>query len=527
MFRFTLLVITCLFSSSIFAQQDMSIPPGTRIIKIYDLASALSPQKLSFEVKSDVTMVIVDIRTSVRPDNVMIVGPSGITVPSSDIENLTFGPIQEMPLPLVGAALFFEGVTEGEHAKARINNPTTGAWEVSLTLPAGSSTDGDIRVTQISTLRVSTSVSRLTYTIADPVVITVEALDSGTSVIGANIVANVYQQKSKLSSQTIILHDDGVFPDTQAGDGLYAGQITGLPPGYYRVDTVFQNGALRRNSKTNFEVIPLLGTLTNNVTDVGVDTNGDGLFERIDVNLEVDIKLPGTYSLTAELKLGEKRVLKGTHLELPAGINTLSISFLEKDIKKYLNADGPYKISDVRLIIDASADLTQRTQMADQRADLGFTQAYKLQQLQRPLTVILDGVTESAVDIDGNGKFDELRVVFQVDILQTGAYTWSGSVRQPDDRQAIASASSSGTLNEIGLNNLSLNFDGAAIGMSGFNGPYIIGDIGIYGPPNAAALKLKMGKTAEYTCDQFEGFKGHCQKISLPDPGPIILKSRH
>lgn len=527
MFRFTLLVITCLFSLSLFAQQDMSIPPGTRIIKIYDLASALSPQKLSFEVKSDTTMVIIDIRTSVRPDNVTIVGPSGIAVPSSDIENLTFGPIREAPLPLVGAALFFEGVTEGEHAKARINNPTTGAWHVNLSLPAGSSTDGDIRVTQISTLRVSTSVSRLTYSVADPVIITVEALDSGTSVTGANIVANVYQQESKLSSQTISLHDDGVIPDAQAGDGLYAGQITGLPPGYYRVDTVFQNGALRRNSKTYFEVIPILGALTNNVTDVGIDTNGDGLFERIDVNFEVDINMPGTYSLTAELKLGEKRVLKGTQIELPSGLNTLSISFLEKDIKKYLNDDGPYEICDVRLIRNANADLTQSTRMADKRTDLGLTQPYTLQQLQRPLTVILEGVTETAVDINGNGKFDVLRVVFQVDVLQTGTYTWSGSVRPPDNSHAIEVASSSGTLNDIGLNNLSLSFDGAAIGASGFNGPYIIGTLGIYGPPNAAALKLDAGKTAGYTCDQFEGYKGHCQKINLPDSSSIILKTRH
>ena len=526
MFRFILLVFTCLFSSSLFAQQDMSIPPGNRITTIYNLAPAISSQQLSFEVNSDTTLMIIDIHTSVSPDNVTIVGPSGISVPSSDIDSFAIGPIEAF-LHLVSAALFFEGVTEGEHAQARINNPAAGTWKVNLSLPAGSSTAGDIRVTQAGTLRVSTNVSRLTYSVADPVVITVEAFDSGTSVSGANIVANVYQQESKLSSQTISLHDDGAIPDTQAGDGLYVGQISGLSPGYYRVDTVFQYGESRIDSGTNFEVIPILGVLTNNVSDAGVDTNADGLFERIDVNFEVDINMPGTYSLTAELKLGEKKVLKGTQIELPSGLNTLSISFLEKDIKKYLNDNGPYEISDVRLVRNSNADLAQRTRMADRRADLGFTQPYKLQQLQRPLTVILDGVTESAVDINGNGKFDVLRVVFQVDVLQTGTYTWSGSVRPSDNSHAIATASSSGTLNDIGLNNLSLSFDGAAIGASGFNGPYIIGALGIYGPPKAAALKLKIGKTAGYTCDQFEGYKGHCQKINLPDSGPIVLKTLH
>ena len=289
---------------------------------------------------------------------------------------------------------------------------------------------------------------------------------------------------------------------------------------------VNQTERLQEVSTPPSDEIKSLGVITNNVTDIGVDTNADGLFECIDVKFEVDIDSPGTYDLAAELKLGQNTLFKGTRLKLSQGLSTLSVSFSEKDIKKYLNGDGPYEISDVRLIRNANADLTQRTRMADRRADLGFTQAYQLQQLQRPLTVILDGVTESAVDTNGNGKFDVLRVVFQVDILQTGTYTWSGSVRQPDNRQAIATASSSGTLNDIGLNNLSLSFKGTAIGASGFNGPYIIGDFGIYGPPKAAALKLKMGKTAGYTCDQFEGFKGPCKK-NLPDTGRIILKKRH
>ena len=525
MFRFTLLVITCLFSSSIFAQQDMSIPPGNRTTTIYNLAPAISPQQLSFEVYSDTTLMIIDIHTSVSPDNVTIVGPSGISVPSSDIDSFTIGAI-EAPLPLVGAALFFEGVTEGEHAKARINNPEAGTWQVNISLPAGSITAGDVRVTQTGTLRMSTNVTRPTYSVADPVVITVEALNSGTPVSVAKIMAKVYQQESKLSSQTISLHDDGVIPDTQAGDGLYAGQFSGLSPGYYKVDTFFQYGDSKRGSGTYFEVIPILGVLTDNVSDAGVDTNADGLFERIDVDFEVDINMPGTYSLTAELILGEKSLLKGTQFELLSGLNTLSISFLEKDIKKYLNGDGPYEISDVRLIRNANADLTQRTRMADRRTDLGFTQAYQLQQLQRPLTILLEGITESALDTNGNGKFDVLNVVFQMDILHPGRYTWSGSLMSADGNMLVT-ASSSATLNEVGLVNLSLSFDGEAIGSTGVDGPYGVGNIGIYGPPNAAALKLKMGKTSGYTCDQFESYKGHYKKTNSPDTGRIILKTRH
>ena len=429
MFRITLLVITCLFSSCLFAQQDISVPPGNRITKIFQLAPDLSTQQLSFEVNSDTTLMTIDIHTSVSPDNVTIIDPSGITVPSSDVDSSTVGFSE---LLLLGIVPFAEGV----HVQAKVDKPVAGTWLVNISLPAGSSAAGTMSVMQTGTLRVRAKVSRLTYSVGNPVVITVEAFDSGIAVSGADIVADIYQQGSKLSSQIIILHDDGAVPDTQAGDGLYTGKISGLSQGYYRVDTVLQYNASRIDSHVNFEMIPLLGVLTDNVTDAGIDTNADGLFERIDVNFEVDINMPGTYSLTAELKFGQKTLLKGTQLELPSGLNILPISFSEKDIKKYLNGDGPYEISDVRLIRNANANLTQRTRMADRRADLGFTQSYQLRQLQRPLTMVLDGLTESTLDTNGNGKIDVLNVKFQVDILQAGTYTWSGSIMAPDGNTA-------------------------------------------------------------------------------------------
>ena len=413
------------------------------------------------------------------------------------------------------------GITEGEHAKVNIDNPKSGTWSVSLVLPSSAGNKGGIWVSQKGTLYLDAKSTSLTYKVTEPVVINAEVSDSGKPVLDADVSAEIYQFDARSSSQSISLYDDGVYPDINSGDGIYTGSISGLSTGYYRADIGFQGGIPTISSATEFEVIPITGIFTGNVSDMGVDANDDGLIDRIDISFEVDIRVPGTYSLQAVLKQGEKTLISGMQEELDSGINTMTVSFLDKEIKEYLISDGPYLIHDVMLKQGSS------WRPVDRRTDFGKTRPYSIEDLQRPLTIILDGMTDTALDKNGDGKFDELRIVFQVDILQTGAYTWSGSVRQPDNRQAIASASSSGTLNDVGLNNLSLSFDGAAIGSSGFNGPYIIGDIGIYGPPNAAALKLKMGKTAEYTCDQFEGFKGLCQKINLPDSGPVILKTRH
>ena len=520
MLRIALLVITCLFSSSLLAQRDFGAPlSSSEITKIIQLAPVRSPQQIPFDVNSSTTETTINIHTTVDAGHVTIIDPSGIIIPSSGSDESNEGVSGWLYL-LMGF------ITEEDHEQVKINNPAAGKWFLNISPPSDSSATGWISITQKGTLLVRADVSRLIYSAGDPVVISVEAFDSGNAVLGADVVANVYQQEAKLSTQTIVLHDDGAAPDIHKNDGLYTGQISGLPLGYYRVDATFQHDASRIESHTNFRIAPLLGVITNHVTDTGVDTNGDGLFERIDVNFEVDINMPGSYSLAAELKHGDKTILKGTQLELSTGLHKLAISFLKKDIKKYLSNDGPYEISDVRLIRNANTNLTQRTRMADRRTDLGFTQAYKLQQLQRPLTVILDGFTETTQDTNGNGKLDVLNVELQVDVLQTGTYTWSGSIQAPDGT-AVASASNSGALNVIGLNNISLSFNGEAIGASGLNGPYVISGFGIYGPPNAAALKLKIGKTSGYTCDQFEGYKGQYQKTNLPDSGPIILKTRH
>ena len=113
------------------------------------------------------------------------------------------------------------------------------------------------------------------------------------------------------------------------------------------------------------------------------------------------------------------------------------------------------------------------------------------------MKIILNGMIDTSLYKNGDGKFDELRIVFQRDILQPGENTGSASIRHPDAVQAMAKGINSGRLSKVGINKLSLSFDGAEIAKSGLSGPYLLGGLGIYGPPNAAALKLNVGQTAE------------------------------
>ncbi|VAW52546.1 hypothetical protein MNBD_GAMMA06-633 [hydrothermal vent metagenome] len=498
MFRIIFLFVIGLGSLSLFAQQDLNVPLGNQMYDVFELTTTASTQTLSIEVNA--SSLTMDIYTSTNPVDVTIIDASGTTVPPANINNFTVAATEVPPL---GAALFAEGV----HTQVNIDDPVSGTWLVNISLPAGASAlTGTMTTIQTGGLQVGAIVSRTTYNVGEPVVLAIAAYNAGAAVLSAVAEANVYQEGTELTPQTVVLLDDGLVPDTLSGDGLYTGQISGLPVGDYLVEAVLQSGALKAASAAQFEVIPVMGIITNNVTDAGVDTNADGMFERIDVSFEVDISVAGTYSLLAELKLGSETISKGTQVTFPVGLSVQALSFSTEDIKKRLNGDGPYEISDVRLIKTAIADGSQPTRLVDRRNDLGLTQFYQLSQFQRPLTLILEeGFTEIGVDTNGNGKFDTLDFTFLVDALVAGQYTWGASIKAPDGT-TIATVSQVGSLSAGGLFRFPLSFDGATIGAAGFDGPYLLGDIGVYGPPDAAAARFKMGETVGYSASEFEGF---------------------
>ena len=205
MFRITLLVISCLLSSSIFAQRDLSAPLSMEVSKIIQLAPDRSPQQIPFNVNSSTTEITIDINTTVDQDLLEILDPSGANILSSGSNKSNEGAAAYLQL-LMGL------ITEEDHEQVKINNPAAGTWLINILQPVDSSDPGWISITQRGSLLVRSNASRLIYNAGEPVVISVEAFDSGNPVLNADVLANIYQQESKFSTQTIALHDDGVAP---------------------------------------------------------------------------------------------------------------------------------------------------------------------------------------------------------------------------------------------------------------------------------------------------------------------------
>lgn len=88
--------------------------------------------------------------------------------------------------------------------------------------------------------------------------------------------------------------------------------------------------------------------LTGNYSDSGIDINGDGIFEYLNVDVGVKIEYPGEYSLNGYLYDSSKRevVWSVDHENLSYGNHTMQLVFDGKTIQKS-GMNGPYRLGNL------------------------------------------------------------------------------------------------------------------------------------------------------------------------------------
>lgn len=495
MFRLvTALILLAPLTISAAGQQ--TVPLGNRHYDVFEVTPSDPVHSFSVDVAA-ADRLVIDIATPETALDVTVTRPDGSAVDAASLEQFT---ISDADVPPLGAVLG----DEGEHTQLAVVTPMDGTWTVEVMLPSGeTATAGNITALATGGLQAGATTSRNRYPVGQPAVLVVPVFFEGDPVAGAGVEAEILAGDSTSPVQTLTLRDDGASPDAQAGDGLYTASATGLSAGDYLVRASVESDGQTATAGTNFSVSELLGRFDGAVSDSGVDTNGDGLFERVDLALGVDIEQAGAYQIVGELGLGsDKRVRAGTRAELGTGKTTVAVPFGAEELKTYLAGDGPWRIEKIQLtrLPDSAGG---RAEPADRRLDIGMTDAYTLDQLQRPITLVRDGFTATGVDTDGNGLYDRLDVAFEVDTLRAGSYTWTGNLKA-DDGSVIAIASGRGSLPE-GVTEVDFAFDGETIGENGVDGPYTIGNIAVYGPPEAATVRERLGETRAFLASEFEG----------------------
>lgn len=149
------------------------------------------------------------------------------------------------------------------------------------------------------------------------------------------------------------------------------------------------------------------------VRETPVDTNGNGLYDELQIAVDVVVNVSGTYVLSFSaqspvLGFGFQRQQQ----ELTVGTHAVTFVLYGPTIYEY-RADGPYNVT-VRV------DTTTCYFYCNPLAVLGYqTHAYQYTQFDPPYVYVSGAVTDSGRDTNGDGYYDLLVVDVPVTVNQT------------------------------------------------------------------------------------------------------------
>lgn len=296
--------------------------------------------------------------------------------------------------PNIGYELLAD--TTGGLATYVFTTTVTGEWGYSLAAVSGPYPITYTIYANPDTVLVTEAFAPEWQRLNTPVIITATVRSAATPVTGATVNAVVTRPDG--GQGNLILLDNGVAPDAVAADGIYSGVYTNTAqPGFYAVDVaaegVYQALAFRRTTSTVFAVAPGTASLPGNYADHPIDEDGNGLYEYLEFEVDIQVAEAGALALSAVLagSGGQFIDLANMVVEVTTtSTQTLHLRFSGEAIRAS-GIDGPYTVAPVTLLDDESFILLDED-------DIGWqTAAYDHQQFGTGFPVYLPVVVRPAV----------------------------------------------------------------------------------------------------------------------------------
>ena len=228
-------------------------------------------------------------------------------------------------------------------------------------------------------------------------------------------------------------------------------------------------------------------------SDYGLDTDGDGLYDYLAIELSVSILVEDFYRFNAYLCDSSSNFINSVsiYIRLEPGLQTVQILFAGYMIYN-TGLDGPYRVS-LELMDHMGYPLDSGTHT---------TQAYSWIQFQPPAAEFAPPHSDHGLDTDGDGLYDYLVIDVSVSVSVAGSYSLGGGLYDNPWNCTYVGPFYNSTYLESGLQTVQVFIAGYMIHDSGFNGPYYasisLGD--------SVGNWLQSGTyfTQAYTWDQFE-----------------------
>ena len=386
-----------------------------------------------------------------------------------------------------------------------ITEPIIGNWIARITAPASgpapNNIQWDIWLSQRSPISFTVSTPMDSYAVGSSVTVRGYPVTGTVPILGASIEAEVRGQTG--ITQTISLLDDGLHNDLAANDGVYGAQLTPGQAGWYDVSasvsgTLPSDVPYLRQDRTEFRVLPISASFSDFYSDGGIDGDGDGFFEKLRIQVGVDLIQGGEYELVGSLSSpdGTQLGTVTTAISDTAGPNVTANLDFDASLLVNRSSDGPVVLSKLALI-DKSIDL--RT---DYREDAYTTQSYSRLDFSGWEARVAGTLSDQGVDTNANGKFDYLEVQVPLEVRRAGTYTTTALLELADGSRIMSPEVVSDTL--AGANVFSFQFNGPNIALHATDGPYTVTNMLVEGPLGIALFQDTVGETAHYSYLDFE-----------------------
>ncbi|KAF5416140.1 MAG: Subtilisin-like serine protease [Candidatus Methanogaster sp.] len=274
-----------------------------------------------------------------------------------------------------------------------------------------------------------------------------------------------------VGSQSVPLEFSGVAIRQDEVNGTY--NLTYLrlyDSGWNQLDFAYDAYTTHHYNYTEFQRLP--AEFSNRYSDYGTDTDGNGLYDYLTIEIVVDVTTAGDYCVYGEFgaSYGDYMECKSNCTYLNTGDQTIQLDFSGVAIGQD-KVNGTYDLSYLCLY---DSDWNQ----LDIIHDAYTTSHYNYTEFQRPLAEFSDHYSDYGTDTDGNGLYDYLTIEIGVDVPTSGYYCVDGELGYGHENY-IGYRRNCTYLN-TGDQTIELDFSGVTIRQDGFNGTYDLSYLRLY-----------------------------------------------
>jgi hypothetical protein len=203
-------------------------------------------------------------------------------------------------------------------------------------------------------------------------------------------------------------------------------------------------------------------------TSHGVDDNGNGLFDHIDVNIGIDVRTSGRYRVTGSLydDWGNETVPASNDAQLSFGAKYITLQFYG------LQRPGVYHLRNLTIYGDQG-------QILEHSDDAYTTEGWFSIDPNPQLARLSGEYADRGVDVNGDGKYEFLDMDIGIRIFFPGQYTLTGYLYDKNGSE-VGWAIDNGVF-EPGNRTMHLEFDGTSIEQHDVDGPYTLSKLYLAG----------------------------------------------